>query len=51
MKVDDRPVTVQDLFATMCVALGLDPLKQNMSNGGRPIRLADPTATAIAEIL
>ena len=51
MKVDDRPVTVQDLFATMCVALGLDPLKQNMSNVGRPIRLADPTAKAIAEIL
>lgn len=51
MKVDDRPVSVQDLFCTMCQALGLDPMKQNLSNVGRPIRLADPTAKPIAEIL
>jgi uncharacterized protein (DUF1501 family) len=51
MKVDDRPVTVQDLFCTMCHAVGIDPMKQNMSNVGRPIRLADPTAKPITEIL
>lgn len=51
MKVDDRPVSVQDLFATMCHVVGLDPLKQNVSNVGRPIRLADPTAKPITEIL
>ena len=51
MKVDDRPVSVQDLFATMCKGLGLDSMKQNLSNVGRPIRLADPTAKPITEIV
>jgi len=51
MKVDDRPVSVQDLFATLCSALDLDPMKQNLSNVGRPIRLADPTAKPLTEIL
>ena len=51
MKVDDRPVSVQDLFATMCAVLGLDSMKQNISNVGRPIRLADPTAKPIREIV
>lgn len=51
MKVLDRPVSVQDLFATMCGAVGLDATKQNISNVGRPIRLADPTAKAIVDII
>lgn len=51
MKVDDRPVSVPDLIATICKSLGLDPRKQNMSNIGRPIRLADPNAKPIQEIL
>lgn len=51
MTVEDRPVSVQDLFCTICHALGLDPMKQNLSNVGRPIRLADPTAKPITEIL
>lgn len=51
MKVEDRPVSVQDLFCTMCHVLALDPMKQNMSNVGRPIRLADPAAKPITEIL
>ncbi|WP_010587184.1 DUF1501 domain-containing protein [Schlesneria paludicola] len=51
MKVEDRPVSVQDLFATMCQVLGLDSMKQNISNVGRPIRLADPSAKPITEIL
>jgi hypothetical protein len=50
-KVDERPVTIPDLIATICKALGLDPLKQNISNVGRPIRLADPDANPILEIL
>ena len=32
-------------------ALGIDPTKQNMSNVGRPIRIADPTAKPIKELL
>jgi Protein of unknown function (DUF1501) len=47
----DRPVKVADLMATICLALGVDPFAQNMSNLGRPIRLADPEAVPVAEIL
>lgn len=49
--VEERPVSVQDLFCTLCHALGLDPLTQNWSNVGRPIRLADPQSKPITEIL
>jgi hypothetical protein len=48
---EDRPVSVPDLMATICLALGLDPKKQNQSNVNRPIRLADPDAVPIKEIL
>jgi uncharacterized protein (DUF1501 family) len=50
-KVEDRPVSHMDLMATICSALGLDPMKQNMSDVGRPIRLADPDAKPITEVL
>ena len=49
--VEERPVKVPDFLATVCKALGLDPKKQNQSNVGRPIRLADPTAKLIKEVL
>jgi hypothetical protein len=51
MKVEDRPVSQSDLMATICKALGLDPMNQNMSNVGRPIRLADPDAKPITEVV
>jgi hypothetical protein len=51
MLVEDRPVTVPDFLATVCLALGIDPRKQNNSNVGRPIRIADPDAKPIREIL
>jgi uncharacterized protein (DUF1501 family) len=51
MRVDDRPVSVPDFLATVCRALGIDPRKQNNSNVGRPIRIADPEAKPIAEAL
>jgi hypothetical protein len=51
LSVDDRPVSTPDLLATICLALGLDPKKQNMSNVSRPIRLVDPTAKPIHEVL
>lgn len=47
----DKPVNVPNFVATLCKALGLDPTKQNMSNVGRPIRLADAGSTPIAEVL
>jgi hypothetical protein len=49
--VADHPVSTPDLLATVCKALGLDPTKQNQSNVGRPIRLVEPTAKAIKEVL
>jgi uncharacterized protein (DUF1501 family) len=49
--VEDRPVSAPDLMATICLALGLDPKKQNQSNVGRPIRLADPSAEPVKEVL
>ena len=51
MRVEGRPVTVPDLVSTACMALGIDPRKQNMSNVGRPIRIADPEARPLAEAL
>jgi Protein of unknown function (DUF1501) len=49
--IEDRPVAIHDLVATICLALGVDPLDQNMSNVGRPIRLADPEAKPLREVL
>jgi hypothetical protein len=49
--VEERPVTVPDFLATICTALGIDPMKQNDSNVGRPIRLAEKGAQPIKEIL
>jgi uncharacterized protein (DUF1501 family) len=51
MEVEERPVSVPDLIATICTALGLDPMKQNPSNVGRPIRLADPKGKPLGELL
>jgi hypothetical protein len=51
MTVEDRPVSVPDLLATICRALGVDPMKQNLSNVGRPIRLVEPDATPIEEAI
>ena len=51
MSVVDRPVGVPDLLATVCLGLGLDPAKQNPSNVNRPIRLVDPAAKPLGEVL
>jgi hypothetical protein len=50
-EVVDRPVAVADLLATICLALGIDPETQNLSNVGRPIRIVDASAKPIREIL
>ncbi len=51
MGIRDRPVTVPDLLATVCRALGVDPMKQNRSNVDRPIRIVDKAARPIQEVL
>src|SRR5262245_20621265 len=51
MRVEDGAVAVPDLLATVCLALGIDPSKQNMSNVNRPIRVVDPLAKPVKELL
>lgn len=51
LQVEDRPVAVPDLLATICLALGLDPNRQNLSNVNRPIRLVDQSARPVKELL
>jgi hypothetical protein len=50
-EVKERPVTTEDFLATVALALGIDPKKQNNSNVGRPIRIVEPTARPIKEVL
>jgi hypothetical protein len=49
--VETRPVSAIDLLATVCMALGVDPMKQNLSNVGRPIRIVDKAAQPVREVL
>ncbi|MCA9154652.1 MAG: DUF1501 domain-containing protein [Planctomycetales bacterium] len=49
--VEDRPVVIGDLMSTISKALGVDPMQQNISNVGRPIRIADPEAKPLDEVL
>lgn len=49
--IEEGEVSVPDLIATVCTSLGVDPRKQNKSNVGRPIRIADPDAKVIEELL
>ena len=51
MAIEDRPVAVTDFLATICLALGIDYKKQNLSNVGRPIRIVDKAAKPLEEIL
>jgi hypothetical protein len=51
MEVVERPVGVEDFLATVAVALGIDIQKQNNSNVGRPIRIVEPTARPLQEVL
>jgi hypothetical protein len=49
--VEERPVTTEDLLATVALGLGIDTEKQNHSNVGRPIRIVELTAKPIKEVL
>ncbi|QDU63836.1 hypothetical protein Pan216_47170 [Planctomycetes bacterium Pan216] len=40
-EVIEEPVSVVDLFATLCTRLGIDPHKENMSPLGRPMKIVD----------
>jgi uncharacterized protein (DUF1501 family) len=41
LAVDKNPVTVPDLFTTICKSLQVDPRKENMSPIGRPLKIVD----------
>jgi len=51
MAVEERPVAVIDLLATIGLALGIDVSMQNMTPMRRPIFIVEPTAKPIHEIL
>jgi hypothetical protein len=51
LTVEERPVSVADLLGTVCLALGIDSMKQNNSNLGRPIRIVDKAANPIMEVI
>jgi hypothetical protein len=50
-RVEERPISVPDLMATVCHGMGIDATKQNLSNVGRPIRIADVGAKPVREAL
>jgi hypothetical protein len=50
-QVAENKTSVPDFLATICQALGIDPMKQNLSNVGRPIRLVDKAGVPIREIV
>jgi hypothetical protein len=51
MEAKDRPVSVPDFLSTVCKGVGVDPMAQNDSGIGRPIRVVDPKAKPIREVL
>jgi hypothetical protein len=51
MEVTDRPTSSADFLATVCQALGINHEKENMSNVGRPIPIADRGANPVMEVV
>ena len=51
LAVEDKPVSVPDLLATVCTAIGVDPAKTNPSNVARPIRVVDTAGTPLRAVL
>jgi hypothetical protein len=49
--IESAPTDVKSFLATVWTALGIDHTRQNISDTGRPIRLADAGAEPIADIV
>ncbi|QDT74183.1 DUF1501 domain-containing protein [Lacipirellula limnantheis] len=49
MKVEEKPVAIGDVLATLCAALGVPPDAENLAMGERPIKIAE--GTPIADLL
>jgi hypothetical protein len=41
MKIVDRPVSVPDMHATICCALGINPAEELYASGDRPVPITD----------
>ena len=48
-EVVDGKIDQQDLLATLCQALDVDPMTENIAEGGRPIAIAE--GSVISEVL
>jgi hypothetical protein len=49
--IEQHPVSVPDLLATVCLALGIDAKKSNPSNVGRPIALVDKVGKPLEDVV
>ena len=50
MEIQNRPVSVQDLFATLYRTFGINHAKVRQTRGGRPLRLVDD-GSPVTELL
>lgn len=41
MEIQERPISVDDLFATICTAMTIDPYEELITPEGRPLRIVD----------
>jgi uncharacterized protein (DUF1501 family) len=48
--VVERPITAPDFFATICKSLRIDPEKEVMAPGDRPMRLVDKAGKPVEEL-
>jgi hypothetical protein len=49
--IEQRPVSVPDLLATVCRTLGIDPKKSNLSNVSRPISIVDKAGKPLEDVV
>jgi hypothetical protein len=40
-RVEEKPVGIGDVLATLCTALGIEPESENITPGDRPIKIAE----------
>jgi hypothetical protein len=49
--IEERPISVPDLLATVCLAMEIDPMKSNLSNVGRPISIVDKSGKPLKDLV
>jgi uncharacterized protein (DUF1501 family) len=50
-RIEEYPIKPPELLATIYQALGINPRMQYLSNTGHPVRLAEPVAHPVREVL